>query len=477
MLALLGAACGGGAQARPRPVIMISIDSLRADHCSAYGYRAQFAPEEPTTPFLDRMAAEGVRFAAASAPTSWTLPSHMTLVTGMDCFEHGVRQRGVRLDPDTEHIAGRLRRAGYATGGFYSAPFLHPSWGFGQGFDHYEGAAAYLQDPNLDAALADPAQGALKPAHDASHEDKQCSERVIDAALAWLEEGRKYERPFFLFLHLWDPHYDYEPPAAYAERFHPGYAGGVDGRGFMDPQRRYAREELDHVLALYDAEIRYTDDQIARLWAQLERWGVAGDVILSISSDHGDEFYEHGQKGHQKTLYEEVVHVPLVLRAPGLAPAGASVTGSVGLLDVAPTLLELAGVSGWPERSGRSLRPLWERAGGPGRAVLLDLDMNENLRWRGYREGQSKYLHAHRRPAGEIYDLEADPGEQRPQRLQSSAQNAFAARAEGALAAAEARLGRTRPMHETAAMSHQLSELGYGESHPETDADAEPSPH
>lgn len=471
--ALLLAACGHHdpsgpapalrAAADARPVIMISIDSLRADHCTPYGYQPQFAPGEKTTPFLERAAAEGARFAAASAPTSWTLPSHMSLLTGMSCNEHGVRNRDFRLEEGTETIASRFHAAGYATAGFFSAPFLHPAWGFGHGFDHYEGAAPYLQGLEAVQAIADTGPGTLKPLHDASHEDHQCSERVVDAALRWLEEGQRYQRPFFLFLHLWDPHYDYVPPADYAARFHPGYTGGVDGRNFIDPQRRYAPEEMDHIRALYDAEIRYTDDQIARLWERLEQWGLGKTAILSISSDHGDEFYEHGQKGHQKTLYEEVLHVPMVVRAPGLVAAGTVVDGSVALYDLAPTLLDLAGVPAWTDRSGKSLRPLLADPRQPGHAVLLDLDMNDSLRLWGWREQDDKALWSPNRSQGEIYDLRADPGEQRPARLQSLPQNEVGRRAWEAIQSAQRLPGHTRSMDEPEAMTSLLDELGYTE--------------
>ncbi|RMH02592.1 MAG: hypothetical protein D6702_08515 [Planctomycetota bacterium] len=466
LAAVLLAACGGddGGEApgptrapagNGRPVILISIDSLRADHCTPYGHRPQFAPEEQTTPFLARLAAEGVLWENAAAPTSWTLPSHLSLLTGMDPIELGVSVQALRPKVGTETVASPFQAAGYATAGFFSAPYLHPIWGFGEGFDHYVGAARYLNEDSSAEAILSPERGSMNVLFQASDSDAETAVDVVDHALAWLEEGERWRRPFFLFLHFWDPHYDYRPPPELAERFHPGW-DGIDGRdvyvNWRDKGVEYTPEEVDHFRALYDAEIRYTDDQIARLFAQLEEWGRADDLILAVVSDHGDEFFEHGGFGHHKTLYEEVVHVPMVLRAPGLVPAGRRLQGTAPTYALASTLLDLAGLQAWPDRAGRSLRPMWEeedrdqvvlyRLDHPGRRTFL----------KGWRLGPDKIQYRYRparQQAWAWFDLSSDRAEREPRILERPAADGPSAAAAAAIAAAD---GRLRPTIEVASL-------------------------
>ncbi len=467
------AACGGDSS-RPllagngRPVILISIDSLRHDHCTPWGYQPQFTQED-TTPFLAKMAREGVVWENALAASSWTLPSHVSLLTGMSVLEHKVRSRGLRLAPTTENIAGPFRRAGWETGGFYSAPFLHPSWGYGQGFDTYEGAAPYLNSLETMTAITEIGSGLIQKVHDTADSDRETAAPVVDRALAWLAEGKRYERPFFLFLHFWDPHYDYLPPADYVDRFHPGYEGSITGAGFYSSDSVLEGEDLAHILALYDAEIRYTDDQIARLWEQLENWGLADQVILGLTSDHGDEFWEHGQKGHHKTLFEEVLRVPMVLRAPGLAPAGKRIQGTAANYDLAPTLLDLAELEGWPARRGKSLRPQWAEKD-QDRPILADLlHPGRGQFLHAWRQGNHKILFSWNQddPWLAVFDLGADPNETHPTYLAGEAENPWAGKALKAFRQAKAGGPKPAKMVESQAMSASLNQLGYTDLEPE----------
>jgi len=464
LLAAFTGACGGTDSgplpSNGRPVVLISIDSFRADHSSAYGYRPHFAPEVRTTPFLERLAREGVLFEHADSPCSWTLPSHMSLLTGMQCPEHGVRNRTFRLGEGTELLAGRFQRAGYATAGFYSAPFLHGSWGFAFGFDTYQPGSPYLDGLGAVKAITDRGPGSLRGLHHASHVDRMCSERVVDRALAWLGEGDRREKPFFLFLHLWDPHYDYDPPRKYVEMFDPGYKGPVNGKDYMETD--WPRSDLGHLEALYDGEIRYTDDQIARFFEQLEKWGLADKVIFAVTADHGDEFFEHGQKGHQKTLFEEVVHIPMLIRAQGEVPAGRRITPTVALYDLAPTLLDLAGVPAWEGRSGRSLTPFW-RAGGevPPHAIVMDLEMPGPAKFRAWRQGDLKFIWNVPKEVGALFHLDEDPGELRGRKVESLQGDAVPPAAREALRKASQFPGHALPMTESPEMTRILAELGY----------------
>ncbi len=417
LLILALAACAKQAAEPPdygdrRPIVLISIDSLRADRCTPYGHRSETAPGEETTPFLAKMAREGALFEKASAASPWTLPSHVTLLTGMHPREHFVRTRKYRIPEELELISGRLKSSGYQTAGFFSGPFLHNVWGFGHGFDVYQPGVAYLASREAGAQLAEAGKSnEVEQIHDQSHTDAECAEQVITKAMDWLERKDRYREPFFLFLHLWDPHYDYFPPAEHRARFLPQDSGRTKGDELLKEEIPFTDDLKRELLALYDAEIRYTDDWIARLHARFEEWGIADDVILLVTSDHGDEFLEHGNRGHHLTLYEEVMHVPLLIRAPGLVPAGARVSGSVSLADVAPTLLDFAAATPWTGRSGASLRPLLAGGGGD-HSVRMDLlRPTKEIELIGWREGGEKLIFDAKLKVSRIFDLNADPAE------------------------------------------------------------------
>jgi arylsulfatase A-like enzyme len=313
--------------ARPRAaagspnIILISIDSLRADHLHAYGYARE------TSPNLDRLASQGALFETAIAPTSWTLPSHMTLMTALPPEVHGVTSSRRRLPADIDTLPQRLRRAGYYTGGIVSATYLDGLFGFSRGFDEYD-------DYTLLHASGD------RSARQVS------SPQVTNLALAFLRRRAAAARagqPFFLFVHMFDVHYDYNPPEPFAHKFDPEYCGTATGNlGAIDRIKR--RRDLEHVVALYDGEIAFVDAHIGNLLAGLDALHLQNDTIVAVVADHGEEFFEHGRAGHFKTLYDEVLHVPMIVRYPGHIAPGTRVRGQVRLMDTAPTLLELAGL-------------------------------------------------------------------------------------------------------------------------------------
>ena len=456
--------CGGEPQPQDdrRPVIFISIDSLRADHCTPYGYTPEFASNESTTPFMQRLANEGALFENCSAAAPWTLPSHVSMLSGMHPIEHGVRARRYRMSNDLELVSSRFQNAGYETGGFYSAPFLHGVWGFARGFDSYEPALDYLQGNDAAHAMVRRGSREIQKFHELADGDRETAPHVVEKAVSWLAEGDRYEDPFFLFLHFWDPHYDFHPPTEYAARFHPDYQGPIDGSGFNDAEATYSADDMAHYRALYDAEIRYTDDHLARLFAQLEKWGIGDDVIIAIVSDHGDEFGEHGQRGHHKTLYEEVMRVPMVIRAHGLIPAGTRVGQSVANYDLAPTLLDLAGLGEWPGRSGLSMAPVWADKDNPGHEVVMDLlHPGRRLDVRGYRLGMQKALWDTGARTFATYDLNLDPGELNPTWVQNPKESPTGAAAMSVFQKAHANPGQAAEMQESTEMTDILGELGY----------------
>jgi len=370
-LALLACATGlaacdgggvrGGADDRVERIVLVSIDTLRADHVGCYG------AEGAETPALDALAAEGVRFAAAISPAPLTLPSHTTLLTGRDPPQHGVRHNGFfRLPPDVPTLAEQLRGAGFATAAFVSAFVLDARFGLDRGFDLYDDRLGLLRSSGAPGAV--PARR---------------GDRTVDAALAWL--GEAPDR-FFLWVHLYDPHAEYEPPAPWSERF------------FGRP---------------YDGEIAFADAQLARLRAALaERWPEG--TLWWVASDHGESLGEHAEKTHSFGVYEATQHVPLIAAGPGL-PRGSVVADVVALADVAPSALALAGLPPLPGANGIPLVPALRATGEVGRraawvetlATQLDMGWSPLL---GVRTATHKYVRA---PEPELYDLSLDPRELR----------------------------------------------------------------
>jgi arylsulfatase A-like enzyme/Flp pilus assembly protein TadD len=344
------------APARPN-VLLVTIDTLRADHVGAYG--AGFAE----TPTLDALAAEGTRFSRAFASSPLTLPSHAALLTGRQPHQIGVRHNGMyTLAPAEESLPERLRDAGWATGAFVGAWVLAARFGLDQGFDRYDDATS--------AGLAAPGGYAERRA-----------DAVSDAALAWLESA---PRPFFLWAHYYDPHASYRPPAPYAERF--------AGR-------------------LYDGEIAWVDAQLGRLVAALRARGELDRTLVVVTSDHGESLGEHDELTHGYTLHDAVLRVPLVLRGPGV-PAGRVVDPLVRSVDVAPTVLAWLGQDGLAATAGHDLRPLWQGADPAERVAYSETLATElELGWSplfSIRTRRFRYVQA---PRPELYDLESDPAE------------------------------------------------------------------
>lgn len=387
--------------------MLISIDSLRADHVSAYGY------SRPTTPTIDRLARDGVTFAHAVSTTSWTLPAHAALLTGRHDAEHGATLPQSSLDPSIPTLAEAMAAAGYRTVGLYSGPFLDPTFGLARGFEEYVACTS-------DSALIDGRrQRSRARAHAASHKD--VTNPLVAAAFTRAVDGRD-ERPSFFFVHLWDVHYDLLPPPPYDRMFDPDYVGDFPGYAYRRAaafKPGMAKADYEHVLALYDGEIRYTDDTIAGMLANLERAGLLANTVVVVTSDHGDEFLEHGGKGHRRTLFQEVLAIPLVFWAPGrLAPA--RVKTSASLIDVAPSILAITGTRGLEDITGRSL---FDSDGAP---LLDDRVAIAELRFNATRPAlKAAYAHPHkvvvdvRSRTAEYYDLEADPDEQAPADPQS----------------------------------------------------------
>lgn len=390
-------------RSRPQPatgppnILLVSIDSLRADHLGTYGY------DKPTSPFIDELAREGLVFETAVSSTSWTLPAHAALFTGLADTAHAVGTPKSRLAANYETMAEVLSENGYETLAFYSGPFLHPDFGLAQGFDRY-----------IDCTSFKVGDGDPRKRHGASHRDVT---NPILLANAEREIGALGSDPFFMFLHMWDVHYDLIPPENYRLMFDGDYAGDFDGRSYRHHAGFTAGmndADFNHVLALYDGEIRYTDDTLAKIVALLDDAGRLDNTIIAVVSDHGDEFLEHNGKGHRHTLFQELIHIPLVVWMPGRISSG-RVDTPVSLTDVAPTLLDFVGIRPISGATGRSLTAALDGGILDVQPVLSELtappkapDLSALLL------GTDKIVVDHKRAKAVYYDLAADPRELHP---------------------------------------------------------------
>ena len=329
--AVLGAWWRKARRTRGPNLLLVTIDTLRDDHVGAYGAAGA------RTPTLDALAARGVRFEHAETPVPMTGPSHATILTGLYPPVHGVRDNIVfSLDARHRTLATLLAAQGYRTAAFVGAYPVAAAFGFRQGFESF--SENFEESPI-------PGAGAQRPAN-----------AVIDDALGWL--GRPAERPFFVWIHLYDPHAPYDPPEPYRTDF--------AGR-------------------LYDGEIAFADAQLGRVFEWLRASGHDQDTFVAVLSDHGESLGEHGEVTHAVLLYEATLHVPLLVAGPGI-PAGVTVPGRVTTVDLAPTLLHMLGLAPPPEMTGRDLRPTFRaQRVGPEPLYAESLFGRLNCRWSSLR--------------------------------------------------------------------------------------------
>jgi arylsulfatase A-like enzyme/Flp pilus assembly protein TadD len=376
LTALLLLSCGSAfCQPQPAsttPVLLITVDTLRADRLGCYGAR------RVRTPAMDALAADGVRFAEALAQVPITLPSHAVILTGTYPMYNGVRDfTSPGLPPNIGLLAEAFLRHGYATAAFVSAFVLDSTWGLRRGFqtydDHFDPRQFETRNPGNIERRAD---------------------ETVNRLLAWLKPRASEpatERPFFVWLHLYDPHSDYNPP----EPYHSRYAGH-----------------------LYDGEIAYVDSQLARLFDYLRASGVYDRALIILLSDHGESLGEHGEDEHGFFVYNATLHVPLIVKLPrGQGPAGRAIQPPVGTIDVAPTLLELLRLRDPLSRQfqGRSLASLiLGKSTSSERPVYAETYYpHDSFGWSPLRALSTRRFHFIEAPRPEIYDLTADPDEKR----------------------------------------------------------------
>lgn len=383
----LGAwACTGGDAPDARPnLVLVSIDTLRADHTSVYGY------ERPTTPRLERLAAEAVVFERFFYSGGGTLPSHMSMMTSLYPATHDVNPHNERtLEEERTTLAEVLSEAGYATAGFADAGWMRGRFGFSQGFDLYDDEGGRF-------------------------------EAILPKALRWLDAHAARE-PFFLFVHTYDVHSEWhrlpyscpgENPMRYAAAIDIDFDGCRDGRcasallawvngevkaGRSELREHFSRDELAWIEALYDGCIHYADERLGELFSHLESLGVWDETLVVVTSDHGEEFGEKGRLLHDDGGYEFYAHIPLIAKLPRSAYGGTRVDALASMVDVMPTLLDLLGLPVPDDAQGTSLLPAIR----DGTSVRRDFHMYDVLRTDRFKLFRSR---------DELYDLADDPAE------------------------------------------------------------------
>lgn len=389
-LAAGGATAAGGTP--PRTIALITLDTTRADHLSSYGY------PRATTPFLDRLGAEGVRFARALSPMPTTDPSHATILTGLYPRTHGIRKNGATLaSPGVRSLAAWARAQGYRTAAFISRKHLIPSELGLDGFDHQSGPAVGERDGG----------------------------ETVSQALAWLEQ--QGQERIFVWIHLFDPHWPYDPPEAFAKRFLDPSLPRARQQPWEPGRARYPEPVIEATTALYDGELAYTDSLVERFLTRLERRLPEDPPLVIVVGDHGEAMGELEERlgfafDHGKYLYQGILRVPLLIRWPGRLPGGTVVDEVVELVDLAPTLFELLGAEGF-RTQGRS-RVGAMRGGPPGLEDAYAFSERRELQDRPRRDlGSDEQLAVQDRryklilsqPGRrvELYDLREDPGEER----------------------------------------------------------------
>jgi arylsulfatase A-like enzyme len=317
------------------------------------------------------------------------------MLTGRYPLNHGAVILDRRLSLATPTLPTVLAPAGYTTAGFVSFEFLRRRYGFDAGFHHFDDFTTAVGDNNEEHHLT---TGPL----------------LNTKIIPWIE--RNAERPFFLFVHYFDVHYDYDPPSPYDTMFDDDYVGPDLRRYSHNPaiHPNMPERHLQHLIALYDGEIRLTDTVLGEVIDAIDRAGVGDDTLIIVTADHGDEFFEHGDRGHGTTLYEEVVRVPLLMRWPRGLAAGGVIETPVSLADLAPTIYDLTGVAPPDGMDGRSLAAVMLGEPGAPHPVYAHLYARKRpIISAMVRVGSEKYVQDLHIPRAALFDLGADPGEQR----------------------------------------------------------------
>ncbi len=376
------------------PVILISLDTVRSDHLSCYGWHRE------TTPAIDRIAEESVLFTRAFTPISHTLPAHHSLFTSRHPREHKVLFNDWVPLEKFPLVTEALKEAGFNTAAIVSSAILEADYGLAPGFDFYdEDFQTYTFRESIEKKVY-----------------RKTADQVVKAALGWLEK-QDLSQPFFLFLHFFDAHTEYDlTPDNYLDMFE------TDRDLVRIMESRGQRSAHQTKINRYDGSIRFIDDELNRVWDFLKEKGIFDKALIIITSDHGEGLGEHGWYYHGLYVYEEQMRIPLIIRLPGSDHAGERIDALVDLVDLAPTILDFSNISQLPESRGKSLLPVirgekdkvrdhlfFERRWYPEENELGLKNWAPGEKF-GVRGESWKYIWASDEPE-ELFDLEKDPHE------------------------------------------------------------------
>lgn len=397
-------------------VLLLVIDTARAENLSLYHHA------RPTTPALEELAGRGVTFDRAIAPSSWTLPSHASMFTGHWAHELSANW-STPLDATYPTIAERLSEHGYATGGFVAnLDYASPPMGLARGFQHYDSYSLQVGEIALATAFGRHLSVSARLRNVTGYQDllgRKTAAYLNERVLRWID-GAGGDRPFFAFVNYFDVHQPVLPPEPYATRFTPAGGRRFDllvrtTRSAWFPARlELPADEIAAEIAGYDGALSYVDDEIARLVGALEARGLGDDTLIVITSDHGEQFAEHGTFDHGNSLYQEEVHVPLVILPPAGLERPVRVADSVSLRDLPATVLDLTGLA--PRAAafpGRSLSRFWSPGAPDDREDVLSwVEVPDGPVIHALFEGPYKYVWA-TDGSEALFDLESDPDERR----------------------------------------------------------------
>ena len=366
-------------------VVVILIDTLRADHTSLDGYT------HATSPHLERLAADGTAFLRAYAPSSWTRPSTASLLTSLGPERHRAIGRFDLLGEEIVTWPEVAQEAGFRTVGISTNPNVLPIWGFAQGFARFV---------DLD-----------------SREWLNRSSRADDVFQSGIELLDEEQSPVFLYLHVMDPHHPYEPPIEAAQALYPDFSPDEPG---ARPRKRASAEVIASAVRRYDGEIRSTDAALGRFCDALNERGLYDDAVIVVVGDHGEEFHDHGGLYHSTSLYEEQLRVPMVIKLPGRGAGGRRISTLASIQDALPTV---ADALGWELPSGiqgQSLRPAIEYGRPTRDHIAASLQVDRIHAYALITDTHKLIRHLTPRPVTMFFDLEHDPGETQPQEESSA---------------------------------------------------------
>ncbi len=365
-------------------VVVLLIDTLRADKLRPFNAKTRVK-----TPIIDAVAAEGVIFETAQSPENWTKPAVASVLTGLHPLTHQQKQGDSKLPGSALLLSEHLQQQGFDTGSFIANGYVSDRFGFDQGWDQYTN---YIREGKSTEAA-----------------------NVFKQAADWIEQ-RKDER-FFAYIQTIDPHVPYDPPGDYLRMYDPSpYTGAVRPRMTGDllekakrrpPAVTFTQRDKEHLVALHDGEITQHDHFLGKFIERLKAMGIWEDTLLVITSDHGEEFDDHGSWGHGHSIYQELLHVPLMFRLTQRLPAGARVPEVVSTMDIPATVLELIGAPPMPDDEGKSLVPFMLGDQPPGPPVAFS-DFQDDRRV--ITAGHWKFL-LRGNLTSTMFDLQADPRE------------------------------------------------------------------